>query len=450
MGKYFGTDGMRGEANVELTSMHAYRIGRFLGWYLAKRKAAGVRARALIGKDTRRSSYMLEYSIAAGLSASGCDVYMLHVITTPGVSYVTRTDGFDCGIMITASHNPYRDNGIKVLNSDGEKIDDSITDLIEEYIDGGELPYALGADIGRIVDYVSGRNRYIGHLISLASCSYKNMRIGLDTANGAAFEIARAVFSALGAKVEQIGNRPDGTNVNKDCGSTHTEALTRLVKSQGLDVGFAFDGDADRCIAVDEYGRIVDGDGIMYVLAKRLKRLGILAKDTVVATVMSNSGFVGSLREIEINTDITGVGDRYVYERMQNEEYALGGEQSGHIIIRKYAQTGDGILTALMLCEQMCDTGSHLADLTEGLTLYPQCTESVAVSDKDGVMADENVKNAIARVSGAIGNNGRVLLRKSGTESVIRIMVECENEQLCKEYIREIKEQISKYEQAGK
>lgn len=450
MGKYFGTDGFRGEANVTLTSMQAYRIGRFLGRYLKEKKVKDERPRVVIGKDTRRSSYMLEYSIAAGLSASGADVYMLHVITTPGVSYVTRTDGFDCGIMITASHNPYYDNGIKILNTDGEKIDESVTDLIEEYIDAGELPYATGEAVGRIIDYVSGRNRYIGHLISLASSSYKDLHIGLDTANGSAFEIARAVFNALGAKVEQIGASPNGVNINDACGSTHIRALCELVKEKNLDVGFAFDGDADRCIAVDNHGREVDGDGIMYVLAKRLRRHGILSRDTVAATVMSNSGFIKSLASIGINTDITKVGDRYVYERMQLREYALGGEQSGHVIIRKYAQTGDGILTALMLCEELCETGLSLSDLTRELIVYPQYSTSVTVSDKDAAMNNETVQNTVSSIKESIGDNGRVLLRKSGTEPVIRIMVECDSKSLCKVYADEIKEKISEHEQFKK
>ena len=448
MGKYFGTDGFRGEANVTLTSMHAYRIGRFLGKYLGDKKENGEGARVVIGKDTRRSSYMLEYSIAAGIAASGTDVYMLHVITTPGVSYVTRTDGFDAGIMITASHNPYYDNGIKILNSDGEKLEDSVTDMIEEYIDGGDIEYATGKDIGRIVDYVSGRNRYIGHLISLASCSYKDLRIGLDTANGASFEIARSVFSALGAKVEQIGASPNGTNVNDACGSTHIDALSSLVKEKKLDVGFAFDGDADRCIAVDSDGRVIDGDGIMFVLAKRLLRLGILTENKIAATVMSNSGFVESLRRIGISTDITKVGDRYVYERMQKEGYALGGEQSGHIIIRKYAQTGDGILTALMLCEELCDTSLTLTELTRDLTLYPQYGTSVRVRDKDSVLCAEGVRNTVKKIESQIRKEGRVLLRKSGTEPVIRIMVECESEEDARLYTEMIKEKIWEYERA--
>lgn len=447
MNKYFGTDGFRGEANVSLTSMQAYRVGRFLGWYYSSKLSGcskpGYRPRIVIGKDTRRSSYMLEYSIVAGITASGADAYMLHVITTPGVSYVTRKDEFDCGIMITASHNPFYDNGIKVINAHGEKLDDETTALIEAYIDGDlktlgvngeDLPLAQKAKIGCIHDYSAGRNRYIGYLISIASNSYKKLRIGLDCANGASWNIANAVFSALGAQTYVIGDEPDGLNVNEGCGSTHVDNLKRLVRNKHLDLGFAFDGDADRCIAVDENGNEVDGDAMIYILGKRLKSRGMLNDDTVVTTIMSNSGFVDSLAEIGIKCVQTKVGDRYVYECMQNENYDIGGEQSGHIIMKKYATTGDGILTALMIAEEICDSKTSLAKLAEPIHLYPQYLQNVRVKDKAAVLADKNVQKEMENVEKLINGKGRALLRQSGTEPVIRVMIESETQEQCVEY----------------
>ncbi len=402
--RYFGTDGFRGEANAELTSMHAYKVGRFLGWYygsaLSGNKKPGIRPKIVIGKDTRRSSYMLEYSLVAGITASGADAYLLHVTTTPSVSYVTRQDEFDCGIMITASHNPFYDNGIKVINRYGEKLDDTTTSLIEAYLDGNlkelgvsaaDLPLAREEKIGCIVDYSSGRNRYVGYLISLASHSYKDLRIGIDCANGASWMIAKAVFGALGAQTVVIGSEPDGVNINRDCGSTHIEALCRLVREQHLDMGFAFDGDADRCIAVDENGSVIDGDAMLYILGKRLKSRGMLVEDTVVATVMSNSGLIKSLEEIGIACVQTTVGDRFVYECMQEHDYALGGEQSGHVILKKYATTGDGLLTAIMLAEEVCDQKTSLAKLAEPLMLYPQYMTNIRVKDQDAVLRDSMV-----------------------------------------------------------
>ena len=449
--KYFGTDGFRGEANLGLTSMHAYKIGRFLGWYygsaLSGCTKVGYRPRIVIGKDTRRSSYMLEYSLVAGITASGADAYMLHVTTTPSVSYVTRQDGFDCGIMITASHNPYFDNGIKVINRYGEKLDDATTLLIEAYIDGDmkelgvaakDLPLACRDRIGCIVDYVAGRNRYVAYLISIASNSYKNLRIGLDCANGASWMIARAVFGALGAQTTVIGAEPDGLNVNENCGSTHIENLCKLVKEQHLDVGFAFDGDCDRCIAVDENGNVVDGDAMMYILGKRLKSRGMLNGDTVVATVMSNSGFVNSLAEAGMKCAQTKVGDRFVYECMQANDYSLGGEQSGHIILKKYATTGDGLLTAIMIAEELCDTKSSLAKLAEPVKLYPQYIKNIRVKDKAAALADAGVLAEKEAVEKQIDGKGRVLLRQSGTEPVIRVMVESESEESCMAYAERI------------
>jgi len=445
--KYFGTDGFRGEANIDLTSMHAYKVGRFLGWYYSLQlqgdERFSHRPKIVIGKDTRRSSYMLEYAIASGIATSGADAYILHVTTTPSVSYVTRMDGFDCGIMITASHNPFYDNGIKVINRYGEKLDDETTALIEAYLDGNlaalgikgdDIPLATGDRIGSIHDHVSGRNRYIGYLISLASNSYKKLRIGLDCANGASWSIARAIFGALGAQLYVIGDEPDGLNVNRDCGSTHIENLARLVREKHLDVGFSFDGDCDRCLAVDEKGNVVDGDKIMYLLAKRLKNRGMLNDNTVVATVMSNSGFVSSLAKIGIKCVQTKVGDRFVYECMQEKDYSIGGEQSGHIIMKKYATTGDGLLTAIMVTEEICDSKTSLSRLVEDVMLYPQYLQNVRVKNKDDAVSDKNVLARVKEVEALINGNGRVLLRQSGTEPKIRVMIEAETEEKCKEY----------------
>lgn len=454
--KYFGTDGFRGEVNVNLTAEHAYKIGRFLGWYfkspLCKADKAYGRPRIVIGKDTRRSSYMLEYALCSGIIASGGDAYILHVTTTPSVSYVVRTEGFDCGIMITASHNPFYDNGIKVINRYGEKFDDAATALIEGYIDGDlkglgidsdDLPRALRDEIGAVVDYVSGRNRYIGYLISLASHSYKNLKIGLDCANGAVWSIAKAVFDALGAQTYVVGDTPNGTNINDGCGSTHIENLCRLVREQHLDIGFAFDGDADRCIAVDEKGNEVDGDKMMYILAHRLKSRDMLKDNTVVATIMSNSGFVNSLKKSGINCELTTVGDRFVYERMQQKDYDIGGEQSGHIILKKYATTGDGLLTAIMIAEEICDRKKTLSKLAEPVFLYPQFTQNVRVSDKKAIMTNNAVLQAVKEVEEKINGRGRVLLRESGTEPVIRVMIECEDEKKCREYAASVADAIA-------
>jgi len=455
--KYFGTDGFRGEVNVNLTAEHAYKIGRFLGWYFAsnlyKTDKMPQKPRILIGKDTRRSSYMLEYALCSGIIASGADAYILHVTTTPSVSYVVRTEGFDCGIMITASHNPFYDNGIKLINCYGEKFDDNATALIEKYIDGDlhdlgveldDLPLAAREQIGAIVDFVSGRNRYVGYLISLASHSYKHLKIGLDCANGASWSIARAVFDALGAQTYVVGDTPNGVNINENCGSTHIENLCRLVCEQRLDIGFAFDGDADRCIAVDEKGNVVDGDKMMYILAHRLKSRGMLSDDTVVATIMSNSGFVNSLKDSGLKCELTTVGDRFVYERMQQNDYDLGGEQSGHIILKKYATTGDGLLTAIMITEELCDKKSTLSKLCQDVFLYPQFTINVRVQDKKAIMSNLEVLKAVKQAEETIAGKGRVLLRESGTEPVIRVMVECETKELCTILAEKIATQIKK------
>ncbi|MBR0439646.1 MAG: phosphoglucosamine mutase [Bacilli bacterium] len=455
--KYFGTDGFRGEANKNLTADHAYKIGRFLGWFYANPKynmqKPGYRPKVVIGKDTRRSSYMLEYAVAAGLAASGADVELLHVTTTPSVSYIVRQDGFDCGVMITASHNPYYDNGIKVINSNGEKLEDEVAFLIEAYIDGNfklleiegkDLPFADRENIGTINDYSSGRNRYIGYLISLAKHSMKSLRIGLDTANGASWMIAKSVFDALGAQTVIINNNPNGLNINVDAGSTHIENLCKFVKDNKLDVGFAFDGDADRCIAVDENGREVDGDKIMYLLANKLKDEGALEKDTLVTTIMSNTGLFKACKAKGINVVQTKVGDRFVFEKMAQEGYSIGGEQSGHIIMRKYATTGDGVLTAIMVVEAMLDKKESLAKLVAPVKLLPQKLKNVRVTNKAAVIADEAVQAKFKEVNEEIGDNGRALLRQSGTEPVVRIMLECPTVGECDEYIEKIYSVIKK------
>ena len=434
MGKYFGTDGFRGEAGVVLTAEHAYKVGRFLGDF--SKKVHDGRARVVIGKDTRRSSYMLEYAIAAGLSASGADAYMLHVTTTPGVSYVTSSDAFDFGVMISASHNPFYDNGIKIVNHRGEKIDDKVIDDIEAYIDGkvGEIPYATGSDVGEIVDYYAGRNRYIGFLISLSRHSFKNYKVGIDAANGGAWMIAKSVFDALGAKTSVINAEPDGVNINVASGSTHIEALVRHVKENRLDIGFAFDGDADRCIAVDERGEVVNGDHILYILANSMRRSGELKNNTVVTTVMSNLGLYRAFDEAGINYEQTSVGDRFVYENMQKNGYALGGEQSGHIIISKYATTGDGIITAIKLMEAVIDSKTSLNVLASPVKMLPQITLNVKVEDKAATVNNERVLSAVRLVEEKLGRHGRILLRESGTEPIVRVMVEAERETDCREY----------------
>ena len=432
MGKYFGTDGFRGEANVNLTSEHAYKIGRFIGWYFGARN--GRKARIVIGKDTRRSSYMFEYSIVAGLTSTGADAYMLHVTTTPSVAYVTRVDSFDCGVMISASHNPYYDNGIKLINGRGEKMDDETIAAIEAYLDGdyakvgldGDVPAAMRDMLGEIVDYVSGRNRYVGYLISLASHSYKNKRVGLDCANGSAWNLARTVFEALGAKTYVINADPDGLNINRNAGSTHIESLRRFVLENHLDVGFAYDGDADRCLAVDENGDVVDGDKIIYIFGKQLKREGKLKGNKVVTTVMSNFGLYKALDEEGIEYEKTAVGDRYVYENMAANGYRVGGEQSGHIILSKYATTGDGILTSIKLMEAMCDSQQTLSRLCAPVKTYPQVLKNVRVSDKAAVRENAHVQEVVAAVGARLGDTGRVLLRESGTEPVIRVMAEAQ------------------------
>ncbi len=442
MGKYFGTDGFRGEANEVLTVEHAFKVGRFLGWYYGQEH----RARVVIGKDTRRSSYMFEYALAAGLTASGADAYLLHVTTTPSVSYVTRTEDFDCGIMISASHNPYYDNGIKVINRKGQKLEAKVEEKIEAYIDGAaeEVPLAKKEKIGKTIDYAAGRNRYIGHLISLATRSFKDMRIGLDCSNGSAFAIAKSVYDALGAKTYVINNEPDGMNINTNCGSTHIEVLQEFVKEKKLDVGFAFDGDADRCIAVDENGNVVDGDLILYICGKYLKDQGRLNGDTIVTTVMSNIGLYKACDKVGIRYEKTRVGDKYVYENMVQNNFCLGGEQSGHIIFSKHATTGDGILTSLMIMEVMMETKQSLAKLAEPVTIYPQLLKNVRVSDKKTARENPEVVKAVDAVTEALGEDGRILVRESGTEPVIRVMVEATTDELCEKYVNQVVDVMEK------
>lgn len=446
MGKYFGTDGFRGEANKNLTAEHAYKIGRFLGRYYGRNKEEGEKCKIVIGKDTRLSSYMFEYALVSGLTASGAEAYLLHVTTTPSVSYVARTEDFDCGIMISASHNPYYDNGIKLINSNGEKMDEETILKIEAYIDGisGEIPFATRENIGRTVDYAMGRNRYIGYLISLATRSYKNKKVGLDCANGSAWMIAKSVFDALGAKTYVINNEPDGTNINTNCGSTHIEGLQKLVKEKGLDVGFAFDGDADRCLCVDENGNVVNGDMIIYIYGCYLKERGKLAGNKVVTTVMSNFGLYKALDEAGIEYEKTAVGDKYVYENMSANGYRVGGEQSGHIIFRKYATTGDGILTAIKMMEVMLEKKKTLAELAAPVPVYPQVLKNIRVTDKAAAQNDPDVQAAVKAVGEKLGADGRILVRESGTEPVVRVMVEAGEEALCEKYVDEVIDVIVK------
>ena len=439
MGKYFGTDGFRGEANVTLTVEDAFKVGRFLGWYYGQKIPAEV-CRIVIGKDTRRSSYMFEYSLVAGLTASGADAYLLHVTTTPSVSYVVRTEGFSCGIMISASHNPYYDNGIKVINEKGEKLEESVITEIEKYLDGemGELPFATQDKIGRTVDFAAGRNRYIGYLISTATRSFKNKKVALDCANGSASAIAKNVFDALGAETHVISNEPNGLNINTGCGSTHMDQLVKFVKEVGADVGFAYDGDADRCLAVDENGNVVDGDGILYICGKYMKEQGLLKNNKVVTTVMSNFGLYKALDREGIEYEKTAVGDKYVYENMVTNGNCLGGEQSGHIIFSKHATTGDGILTSLKVMEVILEKKESLGKLVSELEIFPQVLKNVRVHDKTAAQDDEAVKAEVEKVAHSLGDSGRILLRQSGTEPVVRVMVEAADLKTCEQYVEQV------------
>lgn len=458
MGKYFGTDGFRGEANRNLTADHAYKIGRFLGWYygeLKRQNGDDTPARIVIGKDTRRSSYMFEYTLVGGLVASGADAYLLHVSTTPSVAYVARVDEFDCGIMISASHNPYYDNGIKLINGNGEKMDEGTISLIEAYLDGevelfgekySEVPYAHKEKIGRTVDYVSGRNRYVGYLISLGMYSFKGVKVALDCANGSSWNIAKSVFDALGAKTYVINADPNGTNINNNAGSTHIEGLQKYVVEEGMDVGFAYDGDADRCLCVDEKGQVVDGDAILYVYGRYMKERGKLVTNTVVTTVMSNFGLYKAFDEQGIDYAKTAVGDKYVYEYMQKNGCRIGGEQSGHIIFSKYASTGDGILTSLKMMEVMMARKKTMSQLTEDLHIYPQVLVNVRVQDKAVAQADPDVQAAVQKVADELGDTGRILVRESGTEPLIRVMVEAETHDICQKYVDDVVNVINEKE----
>ena len=440
MGKYFGTDGFRGEANVNLTAMHAFKVGRFLGWYYGRDHKCSV----AIGKDTRRSSYMFEDALSAGLTSTGADVYLLHVTTTPSVSYVVRTEDFDCGIMISASHNPFYDNGIKLINGKGEKMEQEVIDEVEKYIDADfdSIPYALQDNIGRTIDYFAGRNRYMGYLMSLAKNSFRNVKVGLDCSNGSASAIAKSVFDALGAETYVINNTPNGTNINMDCGSTHIEVLQKFVKENNLDIGFAYDGDADRCLCVDDKGQIVDGDLILYVNGVYLKENGGLKNNTVVTTIMSNIGLYKAFDAAGIDYAKTDVGDKYVYECMRNNGYRLGGEQSGHIIFSKYATTGDGILTSIKLMEVMLSSKKKMSELISPVTIYPQCLKNVRVASKPEAQNDADVQNAVNEVAEKLGDDGRILVRESGTEPVIRVMVEAETDTLAEKYVDQVIEVI--------
>ena len=443
MGKYFGTDGFRGEANVNLTVEHAFKVGRFLGWFYGKNHQDG-KAKIVIGKDTRRSSYMFEYSLVAGLTASGADAYLLHVTTTPSVSYVVRTEDFDCGIMISASHNPYYDNGIKLINDKGEKMREDVIDQIEAYLDGdaGELPFATKEKIGCTVDYAAGRNRYMGYLMSLATYSFKGLRVGLDAANGSAWSIAKGIFDALGARTYVINASPDGTNINNNCGSTHIEGLQDLVRREHLDVGFAFDGDADRCLCVDENGDVISGDHILYIYGCYMKDRDKLVDNMVVTTVMSNFGLYKAFDAAGINYVKTAVGDKYVYECMSQNGYRIGGEQSGHIIFSKYATTGDGIITALKMTEVMLAKKKTMSQLAAPLHIYPQVLKNIRVSNKTEAQNDADVKAAVEAVAENLGEDGRILVRESGTEPVVRVMVEADTMETCEKLVDQVIEVI--------
>ncbi len=447
MGKYFGTDGFRGTANENLTADHAFKVGRFLGWYygeLKRQNGDDSAPRIVIGKDTRLSSYMFEYSLVGGLTASGADAYLLHVTTTPSVAYVSRVDGFDCAIMISASHNPYHDNGLKLINGNGEKMQDDVIELVEAYLDGNlkafgkewkELPFAKGDKIGRSVDYVSGRNRYIGYLISLGVYSFRGMKIGLDCANGASWSVAKAVFDALGAETHVINDKPNGVNINENAGSTHIEVLQKYVVENGLDAGFAYDGDADRCLCVDENGKLISGDHILYIYGRYLKEKGTLYNNTVVATVMSNFGLFKAFDEIGIDYAKTAVGDKYVYEYMKEHDCCIGGEQSGHIIFSKYASTGDGILTSLKIMQVIMSKKKKLSELAAPFVEYPQVLENVKVKDKKAAQNDPDVQEAVKKAADALGDTGRILVRESGTEPLVRVMVEAESKEICQKYV---------------
>ncbi|MBO7701072.1 MAG: phosphoglucosamine mutase [Eubacteriaceae bacterium] len=437
MGKYFGTDGFRGEANRDLTFEHAIQIGRFLGWYYGA--ARGKKAKILIGKDTRRSSYMFEYALCTGLMASGADAYIMHVTTTPSVAYITRVDDFDCGIMISAPHNPFYDNGIKLINAQGEKMDEETILKVEDYIDGKiQIPVAEKGDIGRTVDYVEGRNRYIGHLISMSKFSFKDVKVGLDCANGASWQIAKSVFDALGAKTYVINNSPDGLNINTDCGSTHIEGLQKFVVDNGLDIGFAFDGDADRCLTVDEKGNVVTGDHTLYICGLYMKEIGELANNKVVTTVMSNFGLYKALDKVGIGYEKTAVGDKYVYENMVENGHRIGGEQSGHTIFTKYETTGDGLVTSLKLMEVMLARGKKMSELAAPVVFYPQVLKNIRVKSKPEAQNDPDVQAAVAKVAEELGDDGRILVRESGTEPVIRVMVEAGSDEICEKYVDQV------------
>lgn len=442
MGKYFGTDGFRGEANKTLTVEHAYKVGRFLGWYYGKDH----KAKVAIGKDTRRSSYMFEYSLVAGLTASGADVYLLHVTPTPSVSYVVRSESFDCGIMISASHNPFQDNGIKVINGCGYKLEAEVEKLVEDYIDGvlPEIPYAFGENIGKTVDYSMGRHRYIGHLISLATRSFEGIKVGLDLANGSATTVAKGVFDALGAKTYVISSEPNGVNINTNCGSTHMEGLQKLVKENGLDIGFAYDGDADRCLAVDDLGRVVDGDAILYLCGCYMKERGELCNNKVVTTIMSNLGLYKSLDAKGIEYEKTAVGDKYVYENMMENGHSIGGEQSGHIIFSKHATTGDGVLTSLKIMEVMLEKKEKISELLRELKIFPQLLLNVPVNDKKNAKNDPDVIATAEAVAKELGEDGRILVRESGTESIVRVMVEAGSDEICKKYAETVVDVLRK------
>jgi len=435
MGKYFGTDGFRGEVNKNLTALHAYKIGEFLASYFVKNNG---NKKFIIGRDTRISGSMLEAAISAGLNACGGDAYILGVTTTPSVAYLAKCEGFACGIMISASHNPYYDNGIKLINSKGEKMEESIISLIEDYIDSKiDVNYASKDNIGKIIDYKEGKNKYINHLISLGP-NLKGLNIGLDLANGSATSAAKQIFDTLGANTTIINSNPDGFNINTNCGSTHIEGLANLVKENKLDCGFAYDGDADRCLMVDEYGNILSGDHILYIYANYLKSENELKNNTVVTTVMSNFGLYKALDIKHISYAKTKVGDKYVYEYMKENDCMIGGEQSGHIIFFKDASTGDGILTSLKMLEVIVNTNKKLSELVKDLDIYPQVLINIKVTDKAKAQQDPKVVEAVKAVEKELGDSGRILVRESGTEPLVRVMVEAKSQAECEKLARRV------------
>lgn len=437
MGKYFGTDGVRGVANSELTPELAFKLGRFGGFVLTKDKD---RPKVLIGRDTRVSGHMLEGALVAGLLSIGAEVMRLGVISTPGVSYLTKALGAEAGVMISASHNPVADNGIKFFGPDGFKLSDEQEYEIEELIDMtvDQLPRPVGADLGQVMDYFEGGQKYLQYLKNTVDEDFSGIHIALDCAHGATSSLATHLFADLDADISIMGASPNGININAGVGSTHPEALAAMVKEKGADVGLSFDGDGDRLIAIDEKGNIVDGDQIMFICGKYMKEHGRLKHSTIVSTVMSNLGFYKGLEALGIQSVPTAVGDRYVVEEMKKNGFNLGGEQSGHIIFLDYNTTGDGLLTGLQLVNIMKATKKTLSELAADMKKFPQKLVNVRVTDKHHVTDNEKVKTIIEQVEAEMNGNGRILVRPSGTEPLVRVMAEAPTEELCQDYVNRI------------